>query len=391
MSFSHLGRGGEVEPLLVQLYDSHRLYQLAQEKKPEARAELSQSVVGLLGANLRINEQELVADILISLMRQAERDLRQAIAERLSVMDNVPLRLVLHMAQDEIFVAESVLKTSPVLNDLDLLYIIQSKTAEYWRAIARRDHINEPVIDTLADTRDVETACHLAENTKIALTSYAVNILSDLAKDHKVLAKPLVARSDIPEFVARRLYEVVGEEIKAEIQNVLQAQQPVNDTSRTEQKRHNAEEMAILSSVKDILQEFSQTSASPFYPSNAMLKAARLFKDKGQLTAELMQSTLKRGQLQSFVAQYAVLTGIMIPTALNILSQLNGQALAATLKAFEFDREEFVSIYLMTQKIRVEDGTLRKHEFYDAINYFESLDMPTAVRLLQTYQTSKFQ
>ena len=176
MSFSHLGRGSEVEPLLVQLYDSHRLYQLAQEKKPEARAELSQSVVGLLGANLRINEQELVADILISLMRQAERDLRQAIAERLSIMDNVPLRLVLHMAQDEITVAESVLCTSPVLNDLDLLYIIQSKTAEYWRAIARREHINEPVIDTLADTRDVETACHLAENSKIALTSLIIEI-----------------------------------------------------------------------------------------------------------------------------------------------------------------------------------------------------------------------
>ena len=391
MSFSHLGKGSEVEPLLVQLYDSHRLYQLAQEKKPEARAELSQSVVGLLGANLRPNEQELVADILISLMRQAERDLRQAIAERLSIMDNVPLRLVLHMAQDEIFVAESVLKTSPVLNDLDLLYIIQSKTAEYWRAIARREYINEPVIDTLADTRDVETACHLAENKKIALTSYAVNILSDLAKDHKALAKPLASRADIPEFVARRLYEVVGEEIKAGIQNVLQSQQPVNDTPRTEQKRHSAEEMAILSSVKDILQEFSQTPASPFYPSNAMLKAARLFKDKGQLTPELMQSTLKRGQVQSFVAQYAVLTGLMVPTALNILSQLNGQALAATLKSFEFDREEFVSIYLMTQKMRVDDGALRKHEFYDAINYFESLDMATAVRLLQTYQTSKFQ
>ena len=81
----------------------------------------------------------------------------------------------------------------------------------------------------------------------------------------------------------------------------------------------------------------------------------------------------------------------MVPTALNILSQLNGQALAATLKSFEFDREEFVSIYLMTQKMRVDDGALRKHEFYDAINYFESLDMATAVRLLQNYQKTKFQ
>lgn len=382
MSFSHLGRGSEVEPLLVQLYDSHKLYQLAQEKKPEARAELSQSVVGLLGANLRPSERELIADILISLMRQAERDLRQAIAERLSVMDEVPLRLVLHMAQDEIGVAESVLKTSPVLNDLDLLYIIQSKTAEYWRAIARRDMINEPVVDALADTRDVETACTLAQNEKIELSDYSVTILSELAYNHEALAKPLMNRSDIPEAVARKLYEVVAQEMSGQFDKVLNIKAS---------KTNASEEMAVLASVKDILQEFSSPNATSLLPSTAMMKAALLFKEKGQLTSELMIRTLKRGQTQSFIAQLSALSSLKSAMILNMLNKLNGQALAVVLKAFEFDREEFVSIYLMTQKLRVSDGTIRKAEFYDAINYFETLDMPTAVRQLQRYQNNNLQ
>ena len=382
MSFSHLGRGSEVEPLLVQLYDSHRLYQLAQEKKPEARAELSQSVVGLLGANLRPSERELIADILISLMRQAERDLRQAIAERLSVMDEVPLRLVLHMAQDEIGVAESILKTSPVLNDLDLLYIIQSKTAEYWRAIARRDMMNEPVVDALADTRDVETACNLAQNTKIELSPYSVSILSDLASKHEALAKPLMNRADIPETVARKLYEIVAQEMGGQFDKIVQ----------TKTLRENTEEeMAVLASVKDILQEFSGTPSSSLLPSSAMLKAALLFKDKGQLNPELMIRTLKRGQTQSFIAQLAALSNLSPTMIINMLNKLNGQALAVVLKAFEFDREEFVSIYLQTQKMRVSDGTIRKAEFYDAINYFENLEMAQAVRQLQRYQNNNLQ
>jgi uncharacterized protein (DUF2336 family) len=382
MSFSHLGRGSEVEPLLVELYDSHKLYQLAQEKKPEARAELSQSVVGLLGANLRPSERELIADILISLMRQAERDLRQAIAERLSVMDEVPLRLVLHMAQDEIGVAESVLKTSPVLNDLDLLYIIQSKTAEYWRAIARRDMINEPVVDALADTRDIETACTLAQNEKIELSEYSVSILSELAYNHEALAKPLMNRSDIPETVARKLYEVVAQEMSGQFDKVLNIK---------DNKANSSEEMAVLASVKDILQEFTSPSAVSLLPSTAMLKAALLFKEKGQLTSELMIRTLKRGQTQSFIAQLSALSSLKSAMILKMLNKLNGQALAVVLKAFEFDREEFVSIYLMTQKLRVSDGTIRKAEFYDAINYFETLDMPTAVRQLQRYQNNNLQ
>jgi uncharacterized protein (DUF2336 family) len=386
MSFSHLGRGSEVEPLLVQLYDSHRLYQLAQEKKPEARAELSQSVVGLLGANLRPAERELIADILISLMRQAEHDLRQAIAERLSVMDEVPLRLVLHMAQDEISVAETVLKTSPVLNDLDLLYIIQSKTADYWRAIARRDQINEPVVDALADTRDVITACNLAENKNIEFTEFSLNILSDLAQKHEALAKPLMNRADIPEQVARKLYEVVGQQLNKEIDSVV-----ARAIEHKQKTSYSPEEMAVLSSVQDILEEFSNKPTSPFMPSAAMMNAAQLFKDKHQLSSELMIRTLKRGQVQSFVAQLAVLAGLNARVTLNILAKLNGQALAVILKSYEFDREDFVSIYLMTQKMRVADGAIRKADLYDAINYFEMLDMMTAVKQLQRYQNATFQ
>ncbi|MCK6418949.1 MAG: hypothetical protein L6Q57_08470, partial [Alphaproteobacteria bacterium] len=109
MDLGFLDKSSHVTPLLVKLYDSHKIYTLAHDKKPEARQELTKAVLELLDMDLNPREGELIADVLIALIRQAERDLRQALAERLCAMDNVPLRLVLHMANDEIDVARPVL------------------------------------------------------------------------------------------------------------------------------------------------------------------------------------------------------------------------------------------------------------------------------------------
>src|SRR6056297_122186 len=124
-----------------------------------------------------------MADVMISLMRQAEIDLREALAERLAVLDNVPLRLVLQLSNDEIDVARPVLKQSPVLSDMDLIYIMKSKGPEYWQAIAQREHMSNQIMNLLSDTRDVETGIALVENEKITLTEHTLNVLSEVAQN----------------------------------------------------------------------------------------------------------------------------------------------------------------------------------------------------------------
>lgn len=368
MNWGTLGHSKDLEPLLVRLYDSHRIYQLAEDRKPEARAELSHIVSGLLDMELKTSEKELIADILINLMRQAEKDLRCAVAERLSILENVPLRLVLFMAQDEIGVAETVLRSSPVLNDLDLLYIIQSRDSEYWKAIAARHKLNEPVIDALADTRDLGTVCTLAGNTEISLSSHAVEVLSEIAEKSKDLARPLLTRSEIPETVARKLYEVVGREMQKTMTAVL------------------ANELSVLNSVRDILTEFSQETTDEFMPTTAMIKAAEMFADKKQLTPALMMRTLKRGQISSFVAQISCHARIRAEKVLNILRQENGQGLATICRVSGLGRDEFIGIYLLTNKMRSADAAINHGEFNRAVAFFDQLGAETASKLFAQYR-----
>ena len=369
MNWGTLGHSKDLEPLLVRLYDSHRIYQLAEDRKPEARAELSHIVSGLLDMELKTSEKELIADILINLMRQAEKDLRCAVAERLSILENVPLRLVLFMAQDEIGVAETVLRSSPVLNDLDLLYIIQSRDSEYWKAIAARHKLNEPVIDALADTRDLPTVCTLAGNTDISLSSHALEVLSEIAEKSKDLARPLLTRNEIPESLARKLYDVVGNEMQKTMTAVL------------------SNELSVLNSVRDILVEFSsEVAADEYMPTTAMLKAAEMFADKKQLTPALMMRTLKRGQISSFVAQISCYAKIRAEKVLNILRQENGQGLATICRVSGLGRDEFIGIYLLTNKMRGAEAAINHGEFNRAVAFFDQLGRESAAKLYAQYR-----
>jgi hypothetical protein len=128
MDLSFLDKSSDVTPLLVRLYDSHKLYGLAKDKKPLARAELMSIISDLLGMNLSPRESELIADVLIALMRQAEKDLRQALAERLSMLEKVPLRLILQISHDEIEIAAPVLRNSPFWAN-STLYISSNRKA----------------------------------------------------------------------------------------------------------------------------------------------------------------------------------------------------------------------------------------------------------------------
>lgn len=367
MDLSLLDKTSNVTPLIVRLYDNHQLYGLARDKKPEARRELTQAIADLLEKNVGVSENELIADILIALTRQAETDLRQAIAERLSAMENVPLRLVLQLANDDIEIAAPVLRHSPVLGDFDLVYIVKSKGPKYWQEIAARQSLTPYMVNLLAETRDIGTALALAENSVITLTVSALSILTDLAQNSEALADPLLHRAEMPADLAGRLFHFVGEELKGFIT-----------------AHFDVEPTEILKAVDEVVEEFVSAPKNDFLPTEAMLEAAQKYKDKGLLSIEQMIGTLRRAQVQSFVAQFTVYTGLSLRTVETILTQNRGQGLAIASRAFGIPKPDFISIFLLTNPIRSKVRVVDLKDLGRAIEYFDRLKPQVARDLIKT-------
>jgi len=127
VSLTLLNQVPEAHNLLVSLYDKHKIYTMSGDHQPDASSELANIMSEVLDIDLGPSEKEIITDVLMSLVAQAEKNLRKAIAHKLSVLDSAPLRLILNLANDEIDIATPVLRHSPVLNDTDLLYIINSQ------------------------------------------------------------------------------------------------------------------------------------------------------------------------------------------------------------------------------------------------------------------------
>lgn len=359
MDLGFLDKASVVTPLLVRLYDSQRLHGLAKDEKPLARVELVSAVTELLDMELSPKESELIADVMIGLLRQAETDLKQALAARLAVVDNVPLRLVLQLVNDDIDVAGPILRQSAVLGDLDLIYIIKAKGPAHWQAIAARQEMSHQVMNLLVDTGDFETAMVLAGNGKIRLSEHVLTVLSDMAQRSDALALPLLRREDVSQALARRLYQFVGEEVKA----FIREHYSISGSSVTD-----AVDEIVLEMVDAAVEDVSE-----FAPTAAMLKAAERYREKGLLSIKLMLGALRRGQVQSFVAQFSYYCALPSRTILEILMQPSGQGLAVACRAMEISKEDFVSVYLLTNRLRNQGRMVDMKDITKAISYYDRI------------------
>lgn len=360
-----LQKSPEAGHLLVQLHDKHKLYSLAKKRDPQARAELAEIMSELLDIGLTPPENELVIDVLMGLMRQAEKDLKQAVSERIAKMPDVPLRLVVHLANEHIDIADPILRFSSVLDDMDLIYIIKSQTEKHWQAIAARDTMSDKLIDVLADTKDLDTAIGLSNNKHIHLTGHAMTVFSGMAETSDDLAKPLLQRKELPHSLAAKLYGFVGRELKDYIKNNFE----INNSHEIE------------AAVDDIVFEMSATKSGEYSPTVKMLVNAENMLEKGFLNATVMVDTLKKGHVTKFVAMFSVYCGLPVEVVVEMLKQKTAQGLAISCKATSIMKPEFVNIFLLTTRMR--DGrVIDQKDLSKALTYYDKITEDVAKKIL---------
>lgn len=362
-----------VAPLLVKLHNCDEFAELDADDKRRARANYAQIFSDILEQPVNFVEQEILSDILIGLIAQAERDLRCALSERLAVMENAPLRLVLHLANDKIEVATPVLRKSMMLTDIDLMYIIKARDASYWKEIATRPSLGESIVNELAFSGDVYTMVNLAKNEAITISAEALNAMTDKAREHEELATPLLQREDVPELVARKLYEYVG----AELRDYIRAHYGVFSGMAAAQ-------------VDDLIIEFAEAQRpqeqardrAQFMPTMAMVSAAERYKKLGMLNVKTMMETLRRGQIASFIALFSSYTGLKARNVHNVLQTSCPKGMVLACRAFGFQKSEFSLIYMMTNRMRSSERIINQKDLMEMLTYFDRVRPEVARRIV---------
>lgn len=374
MDIGFLEQADHMKPLLVKLYDAHGSYRCYEDSA--AKAKLSAVISDLLEISVSEREKDLVADILLALIQQAEVQLRQSVAKKVASMDNVSSRIVLNLAYDEIEVAECVLRESPILEALDLMYIIQSKTPGHWRAVASRAGLPESIIDELSMLDDKKTHQVLASNDSITLSEFSLDNLYKSASVSDGVASAFINRSDVPKKLIKKLYSAVGNQMKAQIEGLYaDIYLPVAQ--------------AVDEAVSELT--FEETVVNPFLPSKSMLAAeeARLqvrTERESQIKPVLLQEMLYELRLKSyklFMAKFSIFMGVSPEESLEILEQEYGHGLAILSRAHGIDRSVFIKIFLLTEAVRATGTVMKGVTLNRALAYYDRLS-PDLARALYT-------
>lgn len=355
------------DPLLVNLYDSLRFYKASKDKDSTLNT-MTQAVIDILDANLTDSEKNLSADILIELIKQAERDIRASLAAKLAPREDIHPSLLHYLVYDEIDVARPVLIHSPSLSDMDLIYIIQAKTKDYWQSIAQRAGISDVVISNLVSKRDDATCANLLQNDSLDLDIDFLERIKPVACISEFVAENFVNYKSLPRDLAVNIYWHVSAEVRKNI------------TSKF--KVNNAE---IDKALQDNIQDFSDTLLQPnmVRPSTLMREVADLYDAQNKITDSLMVHTLRRRQGRFFIALFSKRTHLSVDVIWNMMRQIGGQGLAVACRAMNISKENFVSIFLLSRTMVRASQAVDANELKMAMRYYDGLTYKMANEILK--------
>jgi uncharacterized protein (DUF2336 family) len=158
--------------------------------------------------------QELLSSIFMGLVVEAERDIRQRLAEKLAHADWAPPALINVLALDEIEIARPVIRCSPVLKDHDLVRLLVEATIEHQIEVARRPQVGGVVVAAILRQAEPAVLTALANNLSAEMTDNDMRLMVEQAKKVAALRSPLARHPRLSAELSLSLYVWVGQSLR---------------------------------------------------------------------------------------------------------------------------------------------------------------------------------
>ena len=195
------------------------LLALARSRNPSDRERLLLALTTLCRTSpgAAAGQSNLLSDIFVTLVRQAERDIRRSLARQLAEADWAPVALINMLALDEIEIARPIIAANPLLGEDQLLKILIEATLEHQIEVARRPALSGRLVDHIIDRGEPAVLTALASNGTAEVTEASLARLVEHSKRVAALRAPLVRHPRLSNQLASQLYEWVGAALRQAI------------------------------------------------------------------------------------------------------------------------------------------------------------------------------
>ena len=323
---------------------------LAKSAAPEDRRELLMALVDLCAASDRKEEriepavQELMNTVFMTLVSDAERQIRQALSQRLATADWAPHALINVLALDEIEIARPVIAQSPVLQDADLIRILALSTLEHQVTIAARPAIGETIVDKLLQIEDPAVLTALAGNDMANINQAGMARLLEASQKIAALRSPLVRHPRLTPDMAEQLYVWVGQSLRSAIVSRFRV-----DAKALDREIAEAVKSSQFGDVLALGQHASVVAGQDRIEMEKRL--VEKLHDSGQLRSGFLIKALRDQRLSLFIAALARRIDVPTETIEAAINSPQPQLLALACVSAGIDRSAYDTVLRLVREL----------------------------------------
>lgn len=285
---------------------------LLADPSANARAETAAKVAASFGPELNPTERALARDIVAALARDAETQVRRALAENLKDNPDLPRDLALRLARDTAEVAAPILAASPVFSDADLVELLRAVPEAHQEAIASRASVSAEVSTVLVERGTEKAVARLMANPGADVPDPAYSRALERFPDSGLIGQAMAGRAHLPLAVAERLIALVTEAMREKLVKEYKiAPELAADLLMQSRER-------VLIGL--IQQDGGQTDARAL---------AQELKRQGRLTPSLILRALSGGDIDFFEQAVAAMAGVPVINAHVLLHDPGRRGLVA--------------------------------------------------------------
>lgn len=317
------------------------LLALARDNSVDARQRLLLGVVALCDAHPPADElSPVLGEIFLTLARQAEREVRKVLSERLAHADWAPAALVNVLALDEIEIARPILASSPLLKDDDLLRVLIEASLEHQIAVARRPGISGRVADAVIDGAEPAVLMALAANRTAEISVEGLRRLVEHSRRIAALRGPLTRHPLLTEALAEQLYQWVGTALR----------QSIAARFTVDEKALGA---AVYDAVEGVLRPAKPEEVPLDHPDRDEMERRLIdkLKSAGQLRAGFLIRAVREKHLNLFAHGLAALGGFGVAQVRQALGSPTPEAIYYACAAVGIDRAVFPTLLTELRKL----------------------------------------
>lgn len=292
-------------------------------------------VICIPASQLTPQERHMAGDVLVELLRDADKETREGVAKRLVMLNEAPRTILMILAKDHIDIARHVLENSKSLTDSDLIQIAQGVSTEHRKMMALRRQVSDAVVDVLVQFLEEDVVNTLLQNKGANFSERAIQRIMTVSRNNTDYVNLLAKRDETRPSHGLTMFWWADHAARKAILHRFAVTRNVLQESCADLYAGAASEGWNDAAVRKALQFIERRQRN----------RAAIERSNFESLEDAIDQAATRGLTRETAEEIAYMAGVKPATGAQIMTDKSGEALAILCKAPGLKRDYLVKLW----------------------------------------------